>query len=370
MADSSSAVAVKTVLLVGGGSGGHVLPNLAVAERLAEPLAAHLVLSVRPLDAKIAASSGLPHTAIPAAPLRVRPRAGLRFLRDYRRGVRATAEVIRRTDAAAVVATGGFVSGPAVAAARRVGLPVALVSLDAVPGRANRRSARQATEVFTAFPAHPDTPALPRAEVIGYPLRRRAVTAMDPADARRRYGLDPQRPTLLVFAGSQGARTINRVMALFYERETWGSSGWQALHIAGPGSDADAPPASASVRVLPYCDDMGPAWAAADAAVTRAGAGTVAEAWANAVPGVMFPYPFHRDEHQRHNAAPLVRLGGAVVLRDRIDPAENLGPLTETFASKLADDANRRAMASALRKHPPRDGAQRLADWVAAACLA
>ncbi|MEM9881688.1 MAG: UDP-N-acetylglucosamine--N-acetylmuramyl-(pentapeptide) pyrophosphoryl-undecaprenol N-acetylglucosamine transferase [Planctomycetota bacterium] len=357
------------MLLVGGGSGGHILPNLAVAERLAEPLAAHLVLSVRPLDATIAAAAGRPHTAIPAAPLRFRPRQGLRFLRDYRRGVRATAELIQRTDAAAVVATGGFVSGPAVAAARRAGLPVALISLDAVPGRANRRSARQANDVFTAFPPHGHSPVLPRAEVIGYPLRRQAVSTTDPSDARRRLDLDPQRPTLLVFAGSQGARTINRAMTLFYDHEMWRESGWQALHIAGLGAEAHAPPASTDVRVQAYCDDMGLAWAAADAAVTRAGAGTVAEAWANAVPCVMLPYPFHQDEHQRHNAAPLVTLGGAVILRDRIEPDENLGPLVQAFASELADDANRRKMTSALQGHPPRDGAQRLADWLAAACL-
>jgi UDP-N-acetylglucosamine--N-acetylmuramyl-(pentapeptide) pyrophosphoryl-undecaprenol N-acetylglucosamine transferase len=106
------------------------------------------------------------------------------------------------------------------------------------------------------------------------------------------------------------------------------------------------------------------AWAAADLAVTRCGAGTVAEAWANAVPGVMLPYPFHKDQHQKHNAAPLVDLGGAVVLDDRIDPAANAASLTHTLGPLLHDASQRRAMRQALRDHPPPDGAARLADWV------
>lgn len=372
----------RTILLVGGGSGGHIYPNLAVAERLPSGFRGHLVISQRPLDTQIAGASGLDFTAIPAAPLSVRPRAGLAFLRQYRQGQAATLRLIRETNAVAMIATGGFVSGPAVSAARRAGLPVALMSLDAVPGRANRFAAKDATAVFGAFENHAGTRTLPRMQVIGFPLRRSAVApaSVTPQAARQHFGLDPDRKTLLVFAGSQGARTINEAMAVLYgegrllERRYSegplpgplpgvGVGGWQVLHVTGPGETQTRVP-KAFGRAIAFCDRMDLAWRAADAAVTRCGAGTVAEAWANAVPSVMLPYPFHKDEHQKHNASTLVAIGGTVVVKDLISGPQNAEQLAGVFESVFKDDAKRNAMRQAMRDHPPRDGAQRLADWV------
>ncbi len=365
----------RTILFVGGGSGGHIYPNLAVAERLGPDFRGHLVVSQRPLDTQIAEASGLDFTAIPAAPLSVRPKAGLKCLREYRQGQAATAKLIRDTNAVAMIATGGFVSGPAVAAARKAApgpgrLLVALVSLDAVPGRANRWAAKQATAVFSAFPTHAGAKPLPNVEVIGFPLRRAAVAPpeVSPAEARQHFGLDPERQTLLIFAGSQGARTINQAMALWYEStDTPWPDDWQVLHVTGPG-DADTHVPESIGKAIPFCDRMDLAWRAASSggAVTRCGAGTVAEAWANAVPSVMLPYPFHKDEHQKHNAVPLVELGGAVVVKDLIDAPRNAMQLGEVFASVFANDAKRETMRDAMLDHPPQDGAQRLADWVAA----
>ncbi|MEM8738200.1 MAG: glycosyltransferase [Planctomycetota bacterium] len=364
----------RTILFVGGGSGGHIYPNLAVAERLPPEVATpHLVVSERPLDAQIAEDSGLAHTAIPAVPLSLRPRAGLRFLREYRRGRAAVTELIRKTNAVAMVATGGFVSGPAVTAAKAAGLPVALVSLDAVPGRANRFTARRATAVFSAFETHGGVRTLPAMEVIGFPLRRAAVARpeVSPAEARTHFGSDPEKKTLLVFAGSQGARTINGVMLRL--ADLWAEHakrGLQILHVVGPGQDASLSlqqrydGGGIPAKVLPFCHRMDLAWRAADVAVTRCGAGTVAEAWANAVPSVMLPYPFHKDEHQKHNAAPLVALGGAVVVKDRIDPVENAAALRGVLEPLFGDGPERDAMRRAMLDHPPPDGAQRLADWV------
>ncbi|MEM7627197.1 MAG: UDP-N-acetylglucosamine--N-acetylmuramyl-(pentapeptide) pyrophosphoryl-undecaprenol N-acetylglucosamine transferase [Planctomycetota bacterium] len=374
----------RTILLVGGGSGGHIYPNLAVVERLDEmglcnTLTPHLVVSERPLDAKIAEDSGLAFTAIPAAPLAMRPAGMLRFWRQYRWGRAATTRLIRDTNAAAMIATGGFVSGPAVAAAQRAGIPVALVSLDAVPGRANRFTAKHATRVFSAFPTHDNVEPLPGAEVIGFPQRHAAVASSDisAGEARKHFALKPDKRTLLIFAGSQGAATINAAM------RCWASGGGgsdvgvlkaaQVLHVAGPGEgEAEQVRAAydaANVRavVLPFCDRMDLAWRAANsggAGLTRAGAGTVAEAWANAVPCVMLPYPYHKDEHQKHNAVPLLERGGAVVVSDLIDATQNAVQLSAIFASILKDDANRERMSAALRDRPPEDGAQRLADWV------
>lgn len=379
-------------MLVGGGSGGHIYPNLAVVERLGEmrlpaELTPHLVVSQRPLDTKIVEDSGLGFTAIPAAPLSVRLGGFLRFWREYRRGRAATTRLIRDTNAAAMIATGGFVSGPAVAAAKQLGVPVALVSLDAVPGRANRFTAKHATKVFSAFSTHDGATPLPNVEVIGFPLRRAAVAPPEVTarEARQHFGLKPDKRTLLVFAGSQGAQTINAAMRCWAGDATsggatGGASGGggdigvlkaaQVLHIAGPGEGAAAQvqaaydAANVTAVTLPFCDRMDLAWRAASSGLTRAGAGTVAEAWANAVPCVMLPYPYHKDEHQKHNATPLLERGGAVVVSDLIDETQNAVQLSAIFASILKDDANRERMSAALRDSPPNDGAQRLADWV------
>ena len=372
----------RTVLLVGGGSGGHIYPNLAVAERLAEDLRPYLVVSQREVDRRIAEASGLPFTAIPAAPLSVRPGAGLRFLRQYCRGRAAVARLIRETRAAAMLATGGFVSGPALSAARARGCPAALIGLDAVPGKANRFAARHADAVRSALPPAPGVAPLPRARVVGYPLRRSAVAdaAVTPAEARRRLGLDPARPTLLVFAGSQGALTINQALAAAAGDaelcDLLGEHRWQLLHVTGSAAGQLEAVRSAynaagvSAVTLAYCESMDLAWRAADLALTRAGAGTVAEAWANAVPCLMLPYPFHKDQHQRHNAAPLTALRGGVLLTDHADSAQNLASLRTALPPLLGDAEARAAMRRALAQHPPDDGAGHLADWLAEAARA
>ena len=377
----------RSVLLVGGGSGGHIYPNLAVVERLRETAAAggmavepHLVVSDRGLDADIARGSGVGWTAVPASPLARGPRGLWRFVRDHRRGAAAVGRLLEQTGAGAVVCTGGFVSGPAVAAAARAGVPVALVSLDAVPGKANRWAARRAAKVFAAFAPPLPGAGLRGAEVVGYPLRRAAVgdrSAGGVRRAREHFGLDPARETLLVFAGSQGARTINRAMTVLAGGGGGGGpggggamAGWQVLHVAG--SEAGAAEALRSkygaagvaARVVAFCDRMDLAWAAADLGVTRAGAGTVAEAWANAVPCLMLPYPFHRDRHQRHNAAPLAAAGGAVVLEDLVDPAANATALRKHLAPLLRDGGKRAVMREALEAARPGDGAGAVARWV------
>ena len=283
--------------------------------------------------------------------------------------------LLEQTGAGAVVCTGGFVSGPAVAAAARAGVPVALVSLDALPGKANRWAARRAAAVFAAFPPPSPELGLKGAEVVGYPLRRTAVgdpTAEGKRAAREHFGLDPARETLLVFAGSQGARTINRAMAGLAGGGGGGGAmaGWQVLHVAG--SEAGAAEtlrskygsARVAARVVAFCDRMDLAWAAADLGVTRAGAGTVAEAWANAVPCVMLPYPFHRDRHQRFNAAPLAAAGGAVVLDDLVAPAANAAALSKHLVPLLRDAEKRAAMRGALEAARPGDGAGAVARWV------
>jgi len=171
------------------------------------------------------------------------------------------------------------------------------------------------------------------------PIVRAAAQPLQPvADARRSLGLEPDRPTLLVTGGSQGARSVNAFITahLAAHADLWRRGRWQALHLCGPQdvSPLQAAYTAADVHaiVTPFLDAMGLAWAAADVHVGRAGAATVAEIWGARTPSLLFPYPYHKDQHQARNAAPLVAEGIAHLAHDHIDARANL----EAHADALA----------------------------------
>jgi UDP-N-acetylglucosamine--N-acetylmuramyl-(pentapeptide) pyrophosphoryl-undecaprenol N-acetylglucosamine transferase len=353
-----------TLLFAGGGSGGHIFPALAIAERVAEldpAVRCVYACSDRPVDARVL--QGRETLVLPARPWSWRPGAAWRFARGFAAGRRRVGAALRERGVHHVVSTGGFVAAPAVAAARTMGIPCTLVNLDAVPGKANRWMARRCARVVSAVPCGL------RGEVTGMPLRRAALTCEDAASSRRRFaGLDPLTPTLLVCGGSQGAATLNRLMSDLVATRPGDFSGWQVLHISG---EEAAPPlradyAAARIRavVLAFTDQMGSAWGAADLALSRAGAGSVAEAAANGVPVLFLPYPFHRDHHQERNARPLCAAGGALVCRDHVDPQANSRDAGEHLLRLMRDEANRRAMRAALLRRPRPDAALAIARMI------
>lgn len=358
----------RCVVFAGGGTGGHIYPALAIAEHLALPV--HVLCSTRPIDAEILRAAGVAYTPIDARPVALRPGAAGAFARSWPRAVRASGRVLdelaREHGSVEVVALGGFVSPPVARAARRRGLGITLVNLDAVPGRANRLVARWSQRIGTALPAR----GLARAEVVG-PIVRAAARAPAPTEhCRWRLGLDPDRPVLLVTGASQGAGTINELLAAFARVHAGALAGWQVLHQVGPDRDPavlEEAYARAGVlaRVVGYLEEMGTAWGAAELAVSRAGAGSAAEAQANGVPTLFLPYPFHRDQHQRANAEPLAQAGAAIIETDRVDPEANLAGAGAVLASLLVDSRRREAMRLAARGLATADGAKTIAGWLA-----
>lgn len=358
-----------TILFAGGGTGGHIFPSLAIAERLAEKKARsrpHFLVSNRPLDAQLLTKAGIPFTALPARPMSARPWHWPGFLRAWRSSVAQVHKLIDELNVGAVVTMGGFVSAPAVAAARKCQKPVLLVNLDAVPGRANRLMARRADEIFTVYPfAH-----WPQAQTIGLPLRRSAVGPADKAEARRQLGLDPEREMLLVTGASQGAQSINRLMIelVSHAQPRKALRPWQVLHLSGQSDVEELKQAYAKAeipaRVETFCHAMGLAWSAATIAISRSGAGSVAEVWANAVPTIFLPYPYHKDQHQRLNAAPLAESGAAMLFADLIDPMANTRQLTGPLLALMGNAQQRYHMAESMRLRHPADGAEAIAQWL------
>ena len=384
-------MATHSFIFAGGGTGGHLYPGLAIDTELRAIAAASghgarsvFVCSNRPLDAGILKTAGVEFVASPASPLSLRPRGIVKFLRTWGRSIREARAVIRDERAAnasvTVVAMGGFVAAPVVQAARVERVRVLLVNLDAVPGKANRLIARRATRKplgLGAFSAAKVDAEFARHWITVPPIVRREVrAARDRAECRRKLGLDPSRPVLMVTGGSQGAKSVNEFVCGFAQsdagREPLRSGGWQVLHQTGKDAEQAARAAYVAAGidavVQAFSDQMGDWWGAADVAIARSGAGNVAEVWATGTPTLFLPYPFHRDDHQKHNARVLVESGGAVLCTDDIAPEANLRSHAGTLAGLIGDVGKREGMRQALAGLGPADGAERVARalWEAA----
>lgn len=362
----------RVVLIAGGGTGGHISPGLAIAERIRalDPSARTVfACSARPIDAAMLGDASAEFEPIRAEPFSTSPTRFARFLLGLVRARRDAAELIRAVSPDWVVSLGGFVTPPVVAAARRAGVPVLLVNLDATPGRANRLVARGATRTVSAVPV----PSIPNfaSAIIGMPIRRIALAPASPELCRAELGLDPTVAVLLITGASQGAQSLNELAVHLARTHGERLRDWQVLHLCGPN------PIGGIVRyerawresgvraaVIPFLHRMGVAWGAADVALSRAGASSVAEAQANRIPTVFAPYPYHADLHQRENALPLVRAGAAAMELDLIDPVKNMAGLGARVLEMIDSAERRYAMRDALRLMPPADSAEQIAEFL------
>ena len=356
----------RAFLFAGGGTGGHISPGLAIAERLrsldpsARPIFA---CSRRPIDAEMLREADAEFVPIPAEPFGLSPMRLWRCLREGYRGRQATAKLLREANIREVVALGGFVTAPVVAAAVRLGVPVLLVNLDATPGKANRWVAARASRVLSAVPT-PTQPTFAE-RVIGMPIRRMAIAPSDPISCREALGLKPSLLTLLVTGASQGASSLNELVPHLAASKPGLFAGWQVLHLCGQGDPAVLAEAYRSLGIPAVVERfqhrMGLAWGAADLALSRAGANSVAEAAANGVPTLFAPYPYHKDLHQKHNAQPLVDEGAAAMELDLIDAEANLGGLGRALVELMTDPARRTAMRGRLASRLREDAALTIA---------
>lgn len=367
-----------TFIFAGGGSGGHIYPGLAIAEELRRMGVSDdrigFVVSDRAIDSKILTPTGYTFERSPARPAIARPVGLLKFFRGWiaaKRHARITmtGQDWNKSDGLHVVAMGGFVAAPFVKSARSMGVPITMVNLDAVPGKANRYIARLANRIFT-------TARVPEEHRVGVswievpPIVRSLARASRSRDeCRTQLGLDPTRPVLMITGGSQGLRSLNNFVTTFATspsgKNILSSGKWQVLHQTGRNLDDDARAiyreAGIDATVVPFNDAMGDWWGAADAAICTAGAGNIAEIWMNKVPALLLPYPHHKDQHQKFNAAPVVDAGGALLGTDLIDPAANLRENGPALVSLLSDPSRREAMRVNLEKLGPADGATRIA---------
>ncbi|MDT0276880.1 undecaprenyldiphospho-muramoylpentapeptide beta-N-acetylglucosaminyltransferase [Blastococcus goldschmidtiae] len=312
-----------SIVLAGGGTGGHIEPMLALADALRRRPAADGELRItclgteRGMETRLVPARGYDLRLIPPVPLPRKPTVDLlRVPGRVRRAVAQTRALLDELAADVVVGFGGYVALPAYLAARRAGVPIVVHEQNALPGLANRIGARLAARVAVTTPGTP----LHAGVHVGMPLRV-AISSLDRAarraEARTAFGLEADRPTLLVFGGSQGAATLNR--AAVGAAEALSAAGIQVLHARGPkNTDVEPPgagPGSAPYVVVDYLERMDLAYAAADLALCRSGAVTVAELSAVGLPGAFVPLPIGNGE-QRRNALPVVEAGGGLLVED------------------------------------------------------
>jgi UDP-N-acetylglucosamine--N-acetylmuramyl-(pentapeptide) pyrophosphoryl-undecaprenol N-acetylglucosamine transferase len=263
------------VVLAGGGTAGHIEPALALADALREADRGAQVVCLgteRGLETRLVPLRGYELALIPAVPLprSVTPRL-LTVPGRLAGAVHAAGAILERTGADVLVGFGGYVATPAYLAAKRHKVPIVVHEANPFPGIANRLGAHLTTHVYTGYP---DT-KLRNAQYLGLPIRREIADLDRFAlgdKARAHFGLRPDLPALLVFGGSQGARSLNRALAGAVAAIC--AAGVQVLHVTGPRNpDEIQPPAGAVPYVaVPFVDRMDLAYAAADFALCRAGA--------------------------------------------------------------------------------------------------
>lgn len=356
----------------GGGTGGHIYPALAVAEQITKKADNSSILffcSSREIDARILSKSGHEFLPLPAIGFSKRPRQLLVFCMQLVKSYYFAKHVLmsyRRN--AVVIATGGFVSAPVVFAAKALKIPVYLINVDTVPGKANRLLARYAKKIFVQFEQSKEYFSNRDVEVVGCPLRS---DFQNPSrhKAFSDLALEEGKKVLLVTGASSGASNINDAMITLLPELAEFANDWQVVHLTGVLHIDEVKQAieglDMTYHAVDYYDDMPSLLAAADVVIGRAGAVSVAEFAAAGKPAICLPYPYHKDNHQFKNAQVLVDAGAAVIVDDNTDsPSRTANDLLTVLVDLLSNESQYTAMAACARDIGTTDAAKQIVQII------
>ena len=357
-------------VIAAGGTGGHLFPGLAVGEiLLARGHEVMLLISEKEIDATATQGRkefriekltgiGMPKLFSPAI---------IAFALRFWKGLRRCKALFREWQPAAVLGMGGFTSTAPILAGRSRKVPAFVHESNAIPGRANRLNARYATKVLLGFGECARHFPNAKSEVTGTPLRSALTGTVDKTAALAAFGLKSGRTTLLVMGGSQGAGGINSAIANAAPKLK--ALSWQVIHLAG-AQDEQAMHAAYQREGIPaavaaFHHRMEEAYGAADLALARSGAASLAELSHFGLPAILIPYPFAADDHQTANAK-IFENAGAGILMKQSDATPDA--LSEKIAALIADPARLATMSQRSRQLAPDNGAERVADVVLQSC--
>jgi len=337
---------MKSIVISCGGTGGHLTPGIALAEGLlargekgGAPTRVTLLISQKKIDARLSERyPQLRFVAVPGTGFSWAPARLLRCIVSQFQGLLFCLKLLAREKPSVVLGMGGFTSAGVAVAARLLGIPLALHESNRVSGLATRTLGRLAVRVYLPEGVRLTGIRPTCIRHVGLPVRCE-ISPKPHGAACATLGLDPKRPVIVIFGGSQGAGPLN----------DWAEAHWSALAsegvqvycVTGPGKgeagirelplkrggtaeteqvelqrEARQTNQSATVRAVfvPFCDDVATLLSAADLVVSRAGAGTIAELIRCATPAILVPYPHAADDHQRANAAFFEKRGGGIVI--------------------------------------------------------
>jgi UDP-N-acetylglucosamine--N-acetylmuramyl-(pentapeptide) pyrophosphoryl-undecaprenol N-acetylglucosamine transferase len=345
------------VAIACGGTGGHLFPGLAVAGQLQKRgCIVALLISPKDVDQQVVKSArGMEIFTLPAVALQ--NKNYFSFVKSFWNSFRAARKVFKQRKPDAVLAMGGFTSAPPVLAAKKFGAKTFLHESNTTPGRANRFLSRFVDEAFVGFPEADARLRARKISVTGTPVRPQ-FQPRNTAECRVALGLDPNRPTILVMGGSQGASGLNKMilsaLPLLADRK------WQWLHLTGTNDFEKVKAAYAALGVKavvkPFFEEMDLALGAATVAVSRSGASSLAEIAAMRLPSLLVPYPTAADNHQLTNALAFEKTGAAELLEQKKTMPEKVA---EMLRELIEDSAARVKIQTALEHwHAPKAAEQ------------
>jgi UDP-N-acetylglucosamine--N-acetylmuramyl-(pentapeptide) pyrophosphoryl-undecaprenol N-acetylglucosamine transferase len=356
-------------ILSGGGTGGHIYPALAIADALKAEVPSAEILFIGAegkMEMRRVPKSGYEIKGLPVAGFHRQldtrnfsfPLKLIRSFAMARRWVKDFAPDV-------VVGTGGYASGPALAAAALQGVPVFLQEQNALPGVTNRLLGRVATSIFTAYPEAAKYFASAKTKQLGNPLRTNLAADRMPAkpDAVQHFKLRADRPTLLSFGGSLGAKKMNEAlagMASFWQENQQFQLIWQTGEGYYDKFSQTVTAQLDNVCCLPYLERMDLAYAAADLVSCRAGALSISELQLLGKPAILIPSPNVAGDHQTANALAVERTGAAVVVRDN----QQVEQLPAVLSELLAAPAKLQSMAVSARALGRPNSAQQIASII------
>jgi len=346
-------------MLAGGGTGGHVIPALAIAQQLQKQFGAEILFigTARGIENRLVPAAGFPLRLVQVGALKnVSLTTRLKTFLDLPRAVWESSRILAEFHPQIVIGVGGYASGPAMMAAILRAIPTLVFEPNFVPGFANRVVARFVSAAAVHF------------EETGRYFRRCAVTGVPVREAFFAIADKPANPTpmLLVFGGSQGAHAINQVVMQSAAELLKRIPGLHIVHQTGERDYNDAQVAYANldgaVEAHRFIDDMPARFAQASLLICRSGASTVAEVTAAGKPAIFVPFPRAADDHQKRNAEALERAGAAVMLEEsRLSPES----LIETVRSLLGDQKRLDTMSNAARTLSHPNAARDIAEMAA-----
>lgn len=353
------------ILISGGGTGGHIFPALSIANALKRRLDADILF--------VGAENRMEMEKVPAAgyPIKGLPVAGFdrkRLWRNFgvlvklRKSLTMARDIVQDFQPDIAIGVGGYCSGPTLKAAQRAGVPTLIQEQNSYAGVTNKLLAKDAERICVAYEGMERFFPSGKIVLTGNPVRKTlSDRKADKAKSRESFGLDSDRPTLLVVGGSLGARTLNESMESGLQKLV--ENGMQVIWQTGKNFGDRGPRAAKGMKgvvVTPFVTDMASAYAAADLVVSRAGAGSISELELLGKPAVLVPSPNVAEDHQTKNALALSERGAAVLVTD----AEAREKLVDTVLSLMENPEKLDEMGHRISGLAQRDSDERIADEV------